>query len=66
MAALVGIVVLIVVLGGPVVLMVLLVYHGEKSRRAERDASRFCRRGFEVKQDTGTTPVLREKENDHG
>jgi membrane protein YdbS with pleckstrin-like domain len=24
------------------------------------------RRGFEVKSTTGTTPVLREKENDHG
>ena len=27
---------------------------------------REMRRGFEVKQTTGETPVLREKENDHG
>ena len=62
-----GIIVLILVVIAPGVLLVLLAYFGEKSRRAERDADRFYRRGFEVKQTAGgESPVLREKEYDHG
>ena len=67
MATIVGIIALILVVVVPSVLMLLLVYYGEKSRRAERDANRSHGRGFEVKQNTGgESPVLRQKENDHG
>ena len=67
MPTIVGIVALILVVVVPSVLMVLIVYYGEKSRRAERDANRFRRRGFEVKQNMGgESPVLGQKENDHG
>lgn len=57
-----GIVVFVLVLGLPAVLMILLIYFGEKSRRAERTSSRFHGRGFEVKQAAGETAALKEKE----
>ena len=32
----------------------------------QKEKARRRQRGFEVKQNTGPTPALREKENDHG
>ena len=61
-----GIFALILVVGVPATLVFLLVYHGEKSRRAERAGSRFYRRGFEVKSNTGGPPVAEKKAIDHG
>ena len=59
-----GIAIFAIVVGGPAVLMALLLYYGSRSRREEQ---RSTRRGFEVKQPAGgESPVLREKENDHG
>jgi hypothetical protein len=36
--------------------------HQYRTRRHRKQ----LRRGFEVKQTTGETPVMRQKENDHG
>ena len=52
-----GIIVLTLVVIAPGLLLVVLAYFGEKSRRAEREANTFYRRGFEVKQATGRSPV---------
>jgi hypothetical protein len=43
--------------------IVLTAIHLVKESRKRRESTV---RGFEVKQNTGPTPVLREKENDHG
>ena len=62
-----GITTLILIIGGPVVLMIWLLYSGEKSRREELKKNRFFRRGFEVKLNTGEEPVIKkERDNDHG
>jgi hypothetical protein len=64
---LIGIAFLVLTIAVPTLMMILMFYHGEKSRREELRANKFYRRGFEVKLTTAEPPVPQEeRKNDHG